>query len=80
MHFMMHSILSWQSHFMPKAHHYIPPHIVGRLPPLPKGSEAADAVVNDNPVDCQSRGMTDPQGEGDRLRWRDSYDNHLHLR
>ena len=34
--------------------------------PLPKGSEAADAVVNDNPVDCQSRGMTDPQGEGDR--------------
>ena len=37
------------------------------MPPLPKGSEAADAVVNDNPVDCQSRGMTDPQGEGDRF-------------
>jgi len=39
-------------------------------PPLPKGSEAADAVVNDNPVDCQSRGMTDPQGEGGpRVAW-----------
>ena len=29
----------------------------------PGGSEAADAVVNDNPVDCQSRGVTDPQGD-----------------
>ena len=32
--------------------------------PCLKGSETADAVVNDNPVDCQSRGMTEPQRDG----------------
>ena len=37
--------------------------------PCLKGSETADAVVNDNPVDCQSRGMTEPQRDGDHRRW-----------
>ena len=32
-----------------------------------RGSEAADAVVNDNPVDCQSRGVTEPQRDESEL-------------
>ena len=36
-------------------------------PPLPKGSEASSTVVNDSPVDCQSRGVTEPQRDGGPL-------------
>ena len=28
-----------------------------------RGSEAGNAVVNDSPVDCQSRVLTEPAGE-----------------
>ena len=31
--------------------------------PLCKGSEAGAAGVNDSPVGCQSRGLTEPAGE-----------------
>ena len=32
-----------------------------------RGSEAVDVVVNDNPVDCQSHGVTEPKRDGSEL-------------
>ena len=30
----------------------------------PPGKRGVDTVVNDSPVDCQSRGVTEPQRDG----------------
>ena len=34
-----------------------------------QGSEAEGAVVNDSPVDCQSRDLTEPQRDRPPRRW-----------
>ena len=41
--------------------------LYSKLNSLPlEGKRSVDTVVNDSPVDCQSRGVTEPQREGGR--------------